>query len=563
MSLGEEAAMSQTDAPSYVHGASLVPLLGETIGQNLDRTVARVPDHDALVSVHQGIRLTYAQFHAAVQEVARGLLAVGIEPGERVGIWSPNNAEWVTLQYATAKVGAILVNLNPAYRSAELAYALGQSGVSTLVLAPGFRGADYLDMLGQVAAELPALGRRVVLGPEVPAGAMGWEELRAGAGRVPPGRLAEREALLGFDDPINIQYTSGTTGFPKGATLSHHNILNNGLFIGQGCGYSEADRVCIPVPLYHCFGMVLGNLACTSHGAAMVYPAEAFEPEATLAAVQAERCTSLYGVPTMFMAILEHPRFGAFDLTSLRTGIMAGSPCPVEVMKKVQATMHMDQVTICYGMTETSPVSFQTGTDDPVDKRVTTVGKVHPHVEVKVIDPDSGQIVARGTPGELCTRGYVVMLGYWDNPQATGQAIDQARWMHTGDLATLDGDGYANIVGRIKDMVIRGGENIYPREVEEFLYQHPAVGDVQVVGVPDARYGEELCAWVRLREGHQATGQELGEWCRGKIASFKIPRYWRFTDAFPMTVTGKVQKYKMRQTSVAELGLETAETRTA
>jgi fatty-acyl-CoA synthase len=381
---------------------------------------------------------------------------------------------------------------------------------------------------------------------------------------VPVERLREREALLQFDDPINLQYTSGTTGFPKGATLSHHNILNNGFFIGEGCGYTEADRVAIPVPLYHCFGMVLGNLACTTHGAAMVYPAEAFEPEATLAAVQAERCTSLYGVPTMFIAELEHPRFGDFDLSSLRTGIMAGSPCPVEVMKKVQTDMHMDEVTICYGMTETSPVSFQTAPDDPVDKRVATVGRVHPQVEVKVIDPETGRVVPRGTPGELCTRGYLVMLGYWENQAATAETVDQARWMHTGDLATLDADGYANIVGRIKDMVIRGGENIYPREVEEFLYQHPAVGDVQVIGVPDPRYGEELCAWVRLREGQQVTGEELREWCRGRIASFKIPRYWKFVDAFPMTVTGKVQKFKMRETSVDELGLEAAAgTRTA
>jgi fatty-acyl-CoA synthase len=550
--------MDVASEPTYVHGASPVALLGETIGQNLDRTAARSPDHDALVSVHQGVRQTYAEFHAAVEEVARGLLALGIEPGERVGIWSPNNAEWVTLQYATAKVGAILVNVNPAYRTSELAYALGQSGVSTLVLAPRFRQADYLDMLEQVAGDLPALERRVVLGPDTPAGAMGWDELRSGAGRVPVERLRERQALLQFDDPINIQYTSGTTGFPKGATLSHHNILNNGFFIGEGCRYSEADRVAIPVPLYHCFGMVLGNLACTTHGAAMVYPAEAFEPEATLTAVQAERCTALYGVPTMFIAELEHPRFADFDLSSLRTGIMAGSPCPVEVMKAVQADMHMDEVTICYGMTETSPVSFQTGTDDPVDKRVATVGKVHPHVEVKVIDPDSGRVVPRDTPGELCTRGYVVMLGYWEDPEATVAAIDQARWMHTGDLATLDADGYANIVGRIKDMVIRGGENVYPREVEEFLYQHPAVGDVQVVGVPDLKYGEELCAWVRPREGQEVSGEELREWCRGKIASFKIPRYWRFVDEFPMTVTGKVQKFKMREVSVAELGLEAA-----
>jgi fatty-acyl-CoA synthase len=551
-------AQAPNDVPSYVHGASDVPLLGETIGRNLDRTVARVPDRDALVSVHQGVRLTYAQFHAAVEEVARGLLALGVEPGERVGIWSPNNAEWVTLQYATAKVGAILVNVNPAYRTSELAYALGQSGVSTLVLAPRFRQADYLDMLDQVAGELPALQRRVVLGPDAPSGALGWDDLREAAGRAAPDRLREREALLQFDDPINIQYTSGTTGFPKGATLSHHNILNNGFFIGEGCGYTEADRVCIPVPLYHCFGMVLGNLACTTHGAAMVYPGEAFDPEATLAAVEAERCTALYGVPTMFIAELEHPRFHEFDYSSLRTGIMAGSPCPVEVMKKVQADMHMAEVTICYGMTETSPVSFQTGTDDPVDKRVATVGRIHPHVEAKVIDPDSGRVVPRGAPGELCTRGYLVMLGYWENQQATEEAVDRAGWMHTGDLATLDADGYANIVGRIKDMVIRGGENVYPREVEEFLYQHPAVGDVQVVGVPDERYGEELCAWVRLREGQAVTGDELREWCRGRIATFKIPRYWMFVDEFPMTVTGKVQKFKMREVSVGELGLESA-----
>jgi fatty-acyl-CoA synthase len=551
-------ALAPTDVPSYVHGASQVPLLGETIGQNLDRTAERVPDRDALVSVHQGVRFTYAQFRAAVEEVARGLLALGVEPGERVGIWSPNNAEWVTLQYATAKVGAILVNVNPAYRTSELAYALGQSGVSTLVLAPRFRTADYLDMLDQVAGDLPALTRRVVLGPDTPAGAMGWDDLRQAGERVPVDRLREREALLQFDDPINVQYTSGTTGFPKGATLSHHNLLNNGFFIGEGCRYGEADRVAIPVPLYHCFGMVLGNLACTTHGAAMVYPDEAFDPVATLSAVQSERCTSLYGVPTMFIAELEHPRFGEFDYSSLRTGIMAGSPCPVEVMKKVQADMHMAEVTICYGMTETSPVSFQTAPDDPVDKRVATVGRIHPHVEAKVVDPDNGRIVARGTPGELCTRGYLVMLGYWDNQEATAEAIDRAGWMHTGDLATLDADGYANVVGRIKDMVIRGGENVYPREVEEFLYQHPAVSDVQVVGVPDPRYGEELCAWVRLKEGHSVDGEELRGWCRGKIATFKIPRYWKFVDSFPMTVTGKVQKFKMRETSIAEERLEDA-----
>ncbi len=550
--------MSQATTPSYVHGASGIPLLGETIGQNLDRTVARVPDRDAVVSVQQGVRLTYAQFHAAVELVARGLLALGVEPGQRVGIWSPNNAEWVTLQYATAKVGAILVNVNPAYRTSELAYALGQSGVSMLVLAPRFRQADYVAMLDQVADQLPALHRRVVLGPETPAGAMGWEELAGLADRVPVERLHEREALLQFDDPINIQYTSGTTGFPKGATLSHHNILNNGFFIGEGCRYTEADRVCIPVPLYHCFGMVLGNLACTTHGAAMVYPAEAFDPEATLAAVQAERCTSLYGVPTMFIAELEHPRFAEFDYSSLRTGIMAGSPCPVEVMKKVQAEMHMGEVTICYGMTETSPVSFQSDTDDPVELRVATVGRVHPHVEVKVIDPDSGRVLPRGEPGELCTRGYVVMLGYWDNQAATGEAVDRAGWMHTGDLATLDADGYANIVGRIKDMVIRGGENIYPREVEEFLHTHPAVADVQVVGLPDARYVEEVSAWVRLKPGAALTEAALQEFCRGRIAHYKVPRYVFFVDEYPTTVTSKVQKFKLREMGVARLGLQKA-----
>jgi fatty-acyl-CoA synthase len=546
------------EALSYLHGASQVSLLGETIGENLDRTVARFPDRDAVISIHQGVRQTYAEFHAAVEEVARGLLALDIEPGERVGVWSPNNAEWVTLQYATAKVGAILVNINPAYRTSELAYALAQSGVSTLVLAPRFRQADYLAMLDEVAEQVPALKRRIVLGPEAPPGALCWDDLRETAARVPVDQLRAREALLQFDDAINIQYTSGTTGFPKGATLSHHNILNNGFFIGEGCRYGEVDRVCIPVPLYHCFGMVLGNLACTTHGATIVYPGESFKPVATLAAVQSERCTALYGVPTMFIAELEHPRFHEFDLSSLRTGIMAGSPCPVEVMKKVQSDMHMSEVTICYGMTETSPVSFQTAPDDPVDKRVSTVGRIHPHVEAKVVDPANGRIVPRGQPGELCTRGYLVMLGYWENDSETAAAIDRAGWMHTGDLATVDADGYANIVGRIKDMVIRGGENVYPREVEEFLYQHPSVSDVQVIGVPDPKYGEELCAWVRLKEGHTVDGAELREWCRGKIATFKIPRHWKFVDEFPMTVTGKVQKFKMREASIAELGLERA-----
>jgi fatty-acyl-CoA synthase len=548
--------MPEPAAISYVSGPGPVPLLGETIGANLDRTVAAHPDNDAVVSVHQGIRLSYAAFAEAVEEVARGLLGIGVEAGERVGIWAPNSAEWAILQYATAKMGAILVNLNPAYRSSEIAYALGQAGVSTLVMAPRFRSIDYVATLDEVAGDLPGLTRRIVLGGDTPAGSMSWDDLRDAASGATADQLRAREAVLQFDDPVNIQYTSGTTGFPKGATLSHHNILNNGYFVGRGCGYTDADRVCVPVPLYHCFGMVMGNLACTTHGATIVYPAEGFEPEATLAAVAAERCTSLYGVPTMFIAELDHPGFAGHDLSSLRTGIMAGSPCPVEVMKRVRAEMHMDEVTICYGMTETSPVSFQTATDDPVDKRVGTVGRVHPHVEVKVVDPDSGRVVPRGEPGELCTRGYPVMLGYWDNAEATAESIDRAGWMHTGDLAVLDDDGYANIVGRIKDLVIRGGENVYPREVEEFLYGHPAIADVQVIGVPDERYGEELCAWVRLRDGEQAGGDELRAWCQGRIASFKVPRYWRFTDEFPMTVTGKVQKFKMREVSIEELGLK-------
>jgi fatty-acyl-CoA synthase len=542
-------------ALSYIHGASDVPLLGETIGQNLDRTTARFPDHDALISRHQGLRTTYAQFHATVEEIARGLLTLGISPRDRIGIWSPNRAEWVILQYAAAKVGAILVNINPAYRLAELTYVLQQSGISTLFLALSFRQADYLAMAAEVGAETPALKRLVVLDDHAPSGLITWDDLREMAGRTSADALRAREERLQFDDPINIQYTSGTTGFPKGATLSHHNILNNGFFVGEGCAYTEADRVCIPVPLYHCFGMVLGNLACTTHGACIVYPAESFDPEATLAAVEAERCTSLYGVPTMFIAELDHPRFKAYDLKSLRTGIMAGSPCPIEVMKRVQSEMHITEVTICYGMTETSPVSFQSAIDDPADRRVSTVGRIHPHVEAKVVDPASGQIVPRGTPGELLTRGYLVMLGYWENEAATREAIDTARWMRTGDLATLDSEGYARIVGRIKDMVIRGGENIYPREVEEFLYQHPAISEVQIIGVPDAKYGEELCAWVRCKEGETTSAEELHAWCKGKIATYKIPRYWKFTDTFPMTVTGKFQKYKMREQSVRELGL--------
>jgi fatty-acyl-CoA synthase len=538
-------------APSYVSGTSTQPLLGETIGENLRRTVERFPDREALVCVHQRYRATYRQFWEATSAVARGLLVRGVKKGDRVGIWSPNRFEWVVLQYATARMGAILVNVNPAFRVHELEYALERAGVSTLVLARGFRQADYVAMVREVRIRCPELKHTIVIEDE-------WLDLVHDAQRLSPEALSDVERGLQFDDAINIQFTSGTTGFPKGATLSHHNILNNGYFIGEFLRYTEKDRVCIPVPLYHCFGMVLGNLAITTHGAAMIFPAESFDPLATMAAVEKERCTALYGVPTMFIGELDHPEFPRFDFSSLRTGIMAGSPCPVEVMKKVQKDMHMPEVTICYGMTETSPVSTQSTTDDPLDKRVATVGRVHPHVEIKIVDPTTGRIVPRGTPGELCTRGYSVMLGYWDDPHATREAIDEGRWMHTGDLATLDEQGYVKIVGRIKDMVLRGGENIFPREVEEFLYTIPGISDVQVIGVPDRKYGEELMAWVKLRPGVTLTGDEIRAHCKGRIATYKIPRYYKFVDGFPMTVSGKVQKYKMREQSIHELGLEKA-----
>jgi fatty-acyl-CoA synthase len=531
---------------SYANGTSTTPLLGETIGANLERTAARVPDADALVSCHQGIRLTYGELDDEVDRAARALLSAGLEPGDRLGIWSPNRAEWVLIQYATAKAGVILVNVNPAYRTSELEYALNQSGCRMLVAAPSFKTSDYAAMIDEVRPRCAALERVVLF--ETP----DWDELLAGGDA--PRELPE----LGFDDPINIQYTSGTTGFPKGATLSHHNILNNGFFVGEICGYTDADRVCIPVPFYHCFGMVLGNLACTTHGATMVIPAPAFEPEASLEAVQSERCTSLYGVPTMFIAELEHPRFEEFDLSTLRTGIMAGSPCPIEVMRRVIERMHMSEVTICYGMTETSPVSTQTRADDDVEHRTGTVGRVHPHVEVRIADPETGRTLPYGEPGELLTRGYSVMLGYWNEPDKTADAIDAARWMHTGDLATMDADGYVKITGRIKDMVIRGGENLYPREIEEFLYGHPDVSDVQVVGVPDERYGEELAAFVVLREGAACSEDDVREWCRGRIAHNKVPRYVRFVDEFPMTVTGKVQKFKLRDAAIEDLGLQAA-----
>jgi fatty-acyl-CoA synthase len=554
--------MSSESTLSYSHGASAVPLLGETIGANLRRTAARHPEAEALVDVPTGRRWTYAAFDAETDTLARGLIAAGLAAGDRVGIWAPNCAEWVQLQYATAKAGIILVTVNPAYRSHELSYALRQAGVRVLVSAERFRTSDYRAMIDEVRPELAELEDVIFLG--TPA----WEALfEAGRGSVAGlaadlagglaggDLLAEREAGLSFDDPVNIQYTSGTTGFPKGATLTHHNILNNGFFTGERCGYTERDRVCVPVPFYHCFGMVLGNLACTTHGACIVIPAPGFDPAQTLAAVQAERCTSLYGVPTMFIAELGMPGFGDYDLSTLRTGIMAGSPCPVEVMKRVISEMHMTEVTICYGMTEVSPVSNQTTVDDDMERRVSTVGRVHPHVEVTVTDPETGCVLPRGAQGELCIRGYSVMLGYWNEPARTAEAIDAARWMHTGDLAVMDKAGYLSIVGRIKDMVIRGGENIYPREIEEFLYGHPAIEDVQVIGVPDVKYGEELCAWIRVRPGVQLDAGQVREYCQGKIAHYKIPRYVRFTSGFPMTVTGKVQKFKMREASIAELEL--------
>jgi fatty-acyl-CoA synthase len=538
-------------AMSYSHGAHDVPLIGDTIGADFERVAARFPDRDALVSRHQDERLTYAQLDAAVDAVASALLREGVQAGDRVGIWSPNCTEWVLVQYATAKVGAILVNVNPAYRSHELEYVLRQSGARLLFSASAFKSSDYRATIDEVRGDLDGLRRVVFVDDDE------WTaEFRSG--ERDRDAIAARMASLSFDDPINIQYTSGTTGFPKGATLSHHNILNNGFFVTELLSLTEADRTCLPVPFYHCFGMVMGNLGTLSHGACVVIPAPAFEPRATLEAVAAERVTSLYGVPTMFIAMLAHEDFDSFDLTSLRTGIMAGSPCPIEVMKKVVERMHMDEVSICYGMTETSPVSTQTRVDDPLERRVGSVGRTAPHVEVKVVDPVTGLVVPRGEPGELCTRGYSVMLGYWEDPDRTAEAIDRARWMHTGDLATMDDEGYLNIVGRSKDMVIRGGENVYPREIEEFLYMHPDVEDVQVVGVPDEKYGEELCAWVIARSGAALEEDAVREFCRGRLAHFKVPRYVFLTDAFPMTVTGKVQKYKMREASLERLGLREA-----
>jgi fatty-acyl-CoA synthase len=542
---------------SYAHGTSAVPLLGETIGETFRRTTERFPDREALVVRSQGYRATYCALWDAVTEVARGLLAMDIQRGDRVGVWSPNRFEWVVLQYATARIGAILVNINPAYKSTELGYVLNQAGVSVLAMSRGFRNSDYVAILAEVRGRCTTVRDTIVFEDD-------WGKLVAGGQAVAVERLAQREATLSFDDPINIQYTSGTTGFPKGATLSHHNVLNNGYFIARTLNYSERDRVCVPVPFYHCFGMVIGNLASVTCGACVVVPGEAFDPLLVLETVAAERCTSLYGVPMMFIAELEHPTFASHDLSTLRTGVMAGSSCPIEVMRSVQSRMGMREVTICYGMTETSPVSTQSAVDDPLDKRVTTVGRVHPHVEIKIIDPETGQVVPRGTSGELCTRGYSVMLGYWNDEVATRAAIDAGRWMHTGDLGTMDDEGYVNIVGRSKDMIARGGEKIFPREVEEYLHTHPAIAEAQVVGVPSARYGEEVMAWVRLRAGATVTPEELTAFCTGKIATFKIPRYWKITGEFPMTVTGKIQKFRMREIAIAELGLgDAAEVRTA
>ena len=535
---------------SYAHGAFDEPLLGETIGANLDRTVARVPEAEAIVSCHQGVRYTYAEFADAVDRLAGGMHAAGLRPGDRVGVWGPNRAEWALVQYATAKLGVILVNINPAYRTSELEYSLRQSGCRYLFAAQQVKGSDFVAMVDQIRPNLAALERAIFFETA------DWEEIFSGP--AAPDELRAIADRLDFDDPINIQYTSGTTGFPKGATLSHHNILNNGHFTAELLGYSERDRVCVPVPLYHCFGMVLGNLACTTRGSCIVYPADVFEPEATLRACADERCTSLYGVPTMFIAELGHANFAGYDLASLRTGIMAGSPCPTEVMRRVNTEMGIEQISIAFGQTETSPVSTFVRVDDTLEHRCETVGQPMPHTEIKVIDSSTGRIVPRGEPGEFCARGYLVMRGYWEDAERTAESIDASRWMHSGDLATLDNDGYVRIVGRIKDMVIRGGENIYPREIEEFLYTHPEIADVQVIGVPDERFGEQLMAWVIARPGATLGEDEVKDFCRGQIAHFKIPRYVKFVDSFPMTVTGKVQKFKMRELAIEELGLEKA-----
>lgn len=534
---------------SYAHGASSHPLLGETIGNNLRKTAEKFPENEALVSIHQQYRATYKQFWQHVGEVAKGFLAMGVEKGDRVAIWSPNRYEWTLIQYATARIGAILVNINPAYQSNELSYVLCQSGASIIVSALSFKGNNYKVMIEEAWASCENLREVIYLDQD-------WNAFLAKGESVSEDALFEIENSLQFDDPVNIQYTSGTTGFPKGVTLSHYNLLNNGYFVGKRLNYVVGERVCIPVPFYHCFGMVIGNLCCTSHGACMIIPSEGFDAVKVLEAVQQERCTSLYGVPTMFISELQTPGFDQYDLSSLRTGVMAGSPCPVEIMKQVQSKMYMRDVEICYGMTETSPVSTQTTVGTPLEKQVSTVGTVQDHLEIKIIDPETGEIVDRGQTGEFCTRGYSVMLGYWNNEKATAEVLDESKWMHSGDLATMDDEGYINIVGRIKDMIIRGGENIYPREIEEFLYTHESIADVQVIGVPSEKYGEEIMAWVKLKSGSTTTEENLYEFCKKQIAHYKIPRYWKFVDSFPMTITGKIRKVAMRKSSIDELGLQ-------
>lgn len=534
---------------SYACGISDIPLKGETIGQNLRQIAAKFPERTALISEYQQYRANYSEFLEQVEQVAKALMAHGIRRGDRVGIWSPNRYEWVLVQYATALMGAIMVNINPGYKLSGLRYALEQSRIDLLIASSHFRKTDYIKMLDELRPDCLYPKQTVIIDHD-------WATFLSSASQVSDARLAEREASLQFDDPVNIQYTSGTTGYPKGATLSHHNILNNGFFIGERLKYTEKDIVCLPVPFYHCFGMVLGNMAIVTHGACIVIPGEFFDPEQVLQTVENERCTSLYGVPTMFIAELDLPDFAKYNLKSLRTGIMAGAPCPIDTMRKVQSLMNMTEICVCYGMTETSPVSTESCTDDPLELRVTTVGTVHPHVEIKIIDPESGAIVPRGTAGELCTRGYSVMLGYWDNPEDTKAIIDETRWLHSGDIAVMDENGYVSIVGRIKDLIIRGGENISPKEIEDFLIVHEGVSDVQVIGVYSEKYGEEVMAWIKPRPGYNVSAESLHTYCKGRIATFKIPRYWKFVDAFPMTVTGKIRKIEMREISEKELGLD-------
>jgi fatty-acyl-CoA synthase len=553
---------------SYSHSSSNASLIGETIGTVFDKIAAKYPEREAAVVHNQNIRYNYLELKKAVDQFAKGLVQLGVRKGERIGIWSPNNAEWLVTQFSTAKIGAILVNINPSYRVFELEYALKQSGVKYLILATGFKKSDYVSMIYELvhganglvvgSAKLPELKSLILLSDERKPGMHSWNDIMDLGKEGSDASIDDRQKSLEFDDPINIQYTSGTTGFPKGATLSHFNILNNGFFVGEMLKFTPKDRLCIPVPFYHCFGMVLSNISCVTHGATMVLPSEAFDAQKVLEVVEKEKCTALHGVPTMFIAELNHPDFSKYDLSSLRTGIMAGAPCPIEVMKKVIDLMGAKEITIAYGMTETSPVSLQTSVDDPIDKRVSTVGRAIPHVEIKIIDSSTGQTVPYGVAGEICVRGYLVMLGYWDNPEATREVIDQARWMHTGDIGVMHPDGYINIVGRLKDMIIRGGENIYPREIEELLHTHPKISDAQVIGVPSEKYGEEVMAWIKLKENAKATEEEIKEFCRDRISYYKTPRYVKFVDEFPMTITGKIQKFKMKEISVKELGLERA-----